>query len=286
MKLLQRWLQSGSDGVPHALPVHWLEQLRHANALGPEHAALYDALLAHARAAGIDRIVQLLDTIESPKGFGHAQTRSSGKALDSQAQPMPWITYPAFHYLDQLDLSAFRVLETGAGSSTLYWGARTREVVTIEHDPDWRRFVTRPLPANCTVSITNEAEYAAAFAAAPGTFDLIIIDGRERFSCTEAAAAKLNPAGMILLDNSEWYPNCAALLRDAGLIQIDFSGLGPVVDFSWTTSLFLHPSFRPRPRALPFPRVSPGQQWIDAADDKPHAKNNIAPDHTEQEARS
>lgn len=278
MKLLQRWLHAGSHDVAPALPAPWLEQLRRGQSHGPEHAALYDALLAHLQSAGIDHIVQLLDTVDSPKGFGHAQTRASSKALDAAGQPMPWITYPAFHYLDQLDLSAFRVLETGAGNSTLYWGGRAREVLTIEHDPDWRRFVTRPLPGNCTVSVTSEAEYARAFAAAPGTFDLIIIDGRDRFACTRAAAAKLNEAGLILLDNSEWYPNCAALLRDAGLIQIDFAGLGPVVDFSWTTSLFLHPSFRPRPRSLPFPRVSPGQQWIDAADDKPG-------DDTRQEAR-
>lgn len=269
MKLLQRWLQSGSAPAPHPLPDHWVDQLRRSLSHGPEHAALYDALLTHARTSGIDHIVQLLDAVDSTNGFGHARTRSTGKALDASGRPMPWITYPAFHYLDQLDFSASRVLETGAGNSTLYWGSRAREVLTIEHDPDWPRFVTEPLPANCTVSIASEADYARAFAAAPGTFDLIIIDGRERFACTQAAAAKLNPAGMILLDNSEWYPNCAALLRDAGLIQIDFAGLGPVVDFSWTTSLFLHPAFRPRPRSLPFPRVSPGQQWIDASDDKP-----------------
>ncbi|MBY0113448.1 MAG: class I SAM-dependent methyltransferase [Phycisphaerales bacterium] len=269
MKLFQRALRDPNASIP----AEWLEQLRQSIAQGPEHAALYGSLLAHARDSGIDKVVQLLDVVESSKGFGHAATRAAGKSIDSDGQPMPWITYPAFHYLDQLDLSSFRVLETGAGNSTLYWGSRCREVVTIEHDAKWQRFVSSSLPTNCRVIVTEESRYAEAFASATsadGLFDLLVIDGRERFACTRAAASKLRPGGFVLLDNAEWYPNCAALLRNAGLIQIDFAGLGPVADFAWTTSIFLHPQFRPAPRSLPFPRVGPGQQRIDAPDDRPN----------------
>mgnify|MGYP002783752201 FL=1 len=264
MKSLRDLLHDPNAQIPPA----WLEQLRRAVAGGPEHAALYETLLERARFSGIDKIVQLLDTVE--RGFGHAETRATGKAIDAAGRPMPWITYPAFHYLDQLDLSAARVLETGAGNSTLYWGSRVREVVTIEHDPKWRQWVTAELPSNCRVVVTDESAYAQAFGAeaSSGGFDVIVIDGRERYACTRAAAGKVRAGGFVLLDNSEWYPNCAALLRESGLIEVDFAGLGPVVDFSWTTSLFLHAAFRPVPRATPFPRVSPGQQWIDAADDR------------------
>jgi hypothetical protein len=253
------------------IPPTWLEQLRRAVAEGPEHAALYDALFEKARFAGVDKLVQLLDTVDAPTGFGHGETRASGKAIDAAGRPMPWITYPAFHYLDQLDLSTARVLETGAGNSTLYWGERAREVVTIEHDPKWRQWVTADLPSNCRVVVTDESQYAQAFAAevAADGFDVIVIDGRERYACTRAAVGRVNAGGFVVLDNSEWYPNCAAALRESGLIEVDFAGLGPVVEFSTTTSLFLHPEFRPKPRALPFPRVSPGQQMIDASDDWP-----------------
>lgn len=266
MKRLRDLLHDPNAHIPPA----WLEQLRHAVAEGPEHAALYDALFEKARFAGVDKLVQLLDTVDATRGFGHGETRATGKALDAAGRPMPWITYPAFHYLDQLDLSTARVLETGAGNSTLYWGERAREVVTIEHDPKWRQWVTADLPSNCRVVLTDESVYAKAFAAevAAGEFDVIVIDGRERYACTRAAAGRVKGGGFVVLDNSEWYPNCAAVLRESGLIEVDFAGLGPVVDFSWTTSLFLHPAFRPKPRAVPFPRVSPGQQWIEAADDR------------------
>lgn len=176
MKRLRDLLHDPNAHIPPA----WLEQLRHAVAEGPEHAALYDALFEKARFAGVDKLVQLLDTVDAPRGFGHGETRATGKALDAAGRPMPWITYPAFHYLDQLDLSAARVLETGAGNSTLYWGERAREVVTIEHDPKWRQWVTADLPSNCRVVVTDETQYAQAFAAevAADGFDVIVIDGR------------------------------------------------------------------------------------------------------------
>lgn len=262
----------GESPAPAAppLPEHWLAQLARACAQGPDHVRLYSALLEHARAARIDRLVQLLDMIESDSGLGHARTRAQGRAVDHRGAPTPWFTYPALAYLDQLDLSGFRVLEAGAGGSTFYWASRCREVVSVEHDPAWTRFAPGPTPPNCTVTIAPTDElYARAFAAAPGRFDLIVIDGRARLACARSCRGRLSPGGFIILDNAEWYPNCAAQLRELGLIQIDFTGLGPVADFAWTTSLFISPDFRPVPRALPFPRVGPGCQAIEAPDDLP-----------------
>lgn len=44
---------------------------------------------------------------------------------------------------------------------------------------------------------------------------------------------------MLVLDNADWFPHTHALLREAGLIEIDFHGLGPLARYAWTTSVFL-----------------------------------------------
>jgi hypothetical protein len=60
--------------------------------------------------------------------------------------------------------------------------------------------------------------------------------------------AALRPGGMIVLDNSDWFPLTAAALRDYDLIEVDMSGFGPINDSAWTTSLFFHRSFAVSPR--------------------------------------
>lgn len=63
-----------------------------------------------------------------------------------------------------------------------------------------------------------------------------------------AAVAFLRPGGLMILDNSDWYPNTAAYLRERGLIQIDMHGFGPVNPYTWTTSLFLDRAFAMKPK--------------------------------------
>ena len=70
-------------------------------------------------------------------------------------------------------------------------------------------------------------------------FDVIIIDGRWRFDCASIAMNYLNQGGFIVFDNSDWYPESCKLLRNHKLFQIDFSGFGPINDYTWTTSVFL-----------------------------------------------
>jgi hypothetical protein len=74
-------------------------------------------------------------------------------------------------------------------------------------------------------------------------FDVIVVDGAERFRSSQAAIAALAPGGMIILDNAEWYPNSADLLASSGLIEIAFSGFPPINAFCSTSSAFLSREF-------------------------------------------
>ena len=61
-------------------------------------------------------------------------------------------------------------------------------------------------------------------------------------NCARNAVQHLKPGGMIVLDNSDWLPMSAQLLRDAGLLEVDMAGFVPLVAHTQTTSLF-HRSF-------------------------------------------
>jgi hypothetical protein len=119
----------------------------------------------------------------------------------------------------------------------------------VESDLGWCDRVRRKLPANAKVHLLPpSAEYSRFLAAQPEGFDVIVVDGIRRRECCVEAVKKLRPGGLVILDNSDWHHHCAASLREAGLLQVDFPGLGPINDYAWTTSLFFHRAFAVPPR--------------------------------------
>lgn len=181
--------------------------------------------------------------------YGYLRSVALDRPVDANGQPNPWYTYPAIEYLKQLDFHDARVFEYGCGHSTLFWATRAGHVVSVEHDPEWFDRVRRRLPDNVTVLYEKESDaYAEAIRRAWGTFDVIVIDGlvrgRTRLKCARAAVPCLAPGGMIILDNSDWLPESARHLREAGLIQVDMTGLAPINDYICTTSFFFDRGFR------------------------------------------
>lgn len=189
------------------------------------------------------------------KELGHDLSVRRKEPLDRDGRPLPWFTYPAIEYLAQLNLSDCKVFEFGAGNSTLYWCARAKSVLSVEHNPQWHHRVSSGLPANGRVILAEDlADYPAVLTASLETYDLIIVDGVARRGCCEAAVARLNPGGLIILDNSDWHHHCAALLRNAGLLEVDMTGFGPINGYTWTTSFFFHRAFSPRIHGYRQPR--------------------------------
>lgn len=195
----------------------------------------------------------------------HGQNRRCGPfPVNGQGKAQPWFTYPMLEFLDTLDLRGKSIFEFGAGGSTLYWARRGAAVTSVELDADWYNHLLGILPDN--VAITHEANgHAYATACVGGCYDVIVIDGAERFRCAESALQALAPGGMIILDNAEWYPNAADLLLGADLLEISFSGFGPINAFTSTSTAFLKRDFHfPRLR-----REAPvGGRTIQTLDDK------------------
>lgn len=157
--------------------------------------------------------------------------------------PLPWLTYPGIAALERIDFSSARVFEYGAGNSSLWWAAHAREVIGVEYDPAWQRFLSGPLQPNNAVRVVPKdtppepwmeeavAEFFAAgldpepgYAHGPspsvacrafvayatellrfpkGHFDVISIDGAARVLCAWLAAPYLAENGLIVFDNTD-----------------------------------------------------------------------------------
>jgi hypothetical protein len=178
------------------------------------------------------------------RGQGYLRSVANQRCVDASGAPLPWYTYPAIEFLRQLDFSTKSVFEYGSGYSTLFWGGRARDVVSVEHSVEWFDIVKQQLPPNCRLMIEPDpAAYVRAIELTDKTYDVVVVDGlvpkRARAQCAVLALRHLAPGGMIVLDNSDYLPGSTALLRLAGLIEVDLSGLGPCNEYAWTTSLFL-----------------------------------------------
>lgn len=203
--------------------------------------------------------------------YGWLRSRREGKPVDAQGSPLPWITYPCIDFLKQLDFTERSVFEWGSGYSTLFWSKKAKRIVSVEADPSWYEIVKRTTPSNCDVRLTPRElhSYVGVIEESKDEFDVVSIDGPGDFrpACAHAAIKHLKRGGMILLDNSDQSLITAQILRNADLIQVDFTGFVPGVGYPHTTSIFFHRSycFQPLDGVQPHPSVAqPNPPWPDA----------------------
>lgn len=174
---------------------------------------------------------------------GFFRSTSQRACVDSQGAPVPWYSYPMIEFVRGLDFSARDVFEFGSGHSTLFWAARCRSVRAVEDDPAWSEKVESDIRtaglSNASLRLVRDpAAYAAEVGREGRRYDVIVVDGRFRYDCAAAALGHLAADGFIILDNAEWFPRTAALLRAAGLLQIPFSGFCPINGYTITTAVF------------------------------------------------
>jgi len=174
---------------------------------------------------------------------------------------VPWWTFPSIRLVDGF-LSArpgAKVFEFGAGASTVWLAARAGSVYFVEHDPVWyprvnqvvRGFANvhgrlREAPSSAVPGRWSSArrgwtgrsfeEYVAAIREPGEIFDLVVVDGRCRSRCLEAATDCLCEDGLIVFDNSiRW--RYRAAIEDSGLNALNAFGFSPAAPYPGCTTL-------------------------------------------------
>ncbi|WP_448041502.1 hypothetical protein [Bradyrhizobium liaoningense] len=173
---------------------------------------------------------------------GHFRSSLNSSAFDRSGERIPWYTYPAIDLLSQKSFRNKRVLEFGGGHSTVWWAKRCQTIVSFDANESWVQSVKPLLPTNA--SITHVAD--PTMPTAPlidGNFDVIIIDGLDRFRATEISSGLLKPGGAFIVDNSDgfWGPEgtwpIVTHLFSKGFSRVDFYGFAPGVVNRHCTSI-------------------------------------------------
>jgi hypothetical protein len=165
------------------------------------------------------------------------------RSVDAEGNPLPFYPYPAIEFIKRRLKPEMRVFEWGSGASTLWWAARVKQVVAVEHHQGWYEMVSASAPSNAQVlhiPLETGGAYCQALLEQPHPFDIVAIDGRDRVNCARHCIAGLAPSGVIIWDNSDrdYYQEGYDFLREKGFRQIEFVGLPPIINERGQTTIF------------------------------------------------
>lgn len=192
-----------------------------------------------------DIVVSLVAPLAFSFRTGHFRSSITGLACDSAGAPLPWLTYPAINFLQRLDLSDARILEFGGGQSTRWFASRAKSITTIEDDVAWADALAGTVGTNVTIVRSPPQPIRP-----DGVFDLVLIDGLDRFAAAQIAVECVAGDGLVILDNSEGNWGAAGtfpiidLFREAGFMRVDFYGFAPANFRQYCTSIFFKPECR------------------------------------------
>lgn len=176
-------------------------------------------------------------------GTGWFKSFYSGLPVSGDGRPLPWFTYSSIMFLQERIHSMMDVFEYGCGCSSHWWANRVRSVTSCEHDKLWYEKISKSVPKNLSlhyIELVRGGTYCQFINTFKNTFDIIVIDGRDRVNCSYNCLNALKAGGVIIWDNSDRqeYSEGYEFLKNKGFKKIDFAGMGPVVPHGWCTSIF------------------------------------------------
>lgn len=143
----------------------------------------------------------------------------------------PWFCPGAVHFLDRSILPGAIALEYGSGRSTIWLASRVSHLTSVEHDSTWFKSIASRISRNGITNVVyrytpiegaNETKgpigcvtanlpryVSVADDFADGTLDLVIVDGQFRLECIRHTIPKIRPGGLLLLDDSQRWPDLA-----------------------------------------------------------------------------
>ena len=181
------------------------------------------------------------------RNLGWFRSFESKKSIDLFGNPIPWWCYSANAFVAERIKPDMRVLEFGAGASTLWLARHASSVVSMENDHAWFSHLVSGVPSNVTLLYREKpADILGADLSATGLekFHLLIIDPlANRINCARAGIPFLEDDGVVIWDNTDGpdWPEIKALMAGHGFKEISFSGIAAQEVAHSRTTVFYRP---------------------------------------------
>jgi hypothetical protein len=178
---------------------------------------------------------------------GWIESHRARSSIDRDGAPIPWYRYSAIEFLAERVQSDHAVFEFGGGNSTLWGAVRSKSVITVEHEPEWAARVRAGAPDNVTlhdVPLEADGEYCRTPGRTGASFDVVVIDGRDRVNCARHCLEALADGGVVVWDDSQRrrYRPGLELLAEHGFRRLRFTGLSPIAANDGETSVLYRPA--------------------------------------------
>ena len=173
---------------------------------------------------------------------------------------LPWMNFEVCQWLRNYLSGEMRLFEWGSGGSTLFFAKQVKEVISIEYDREYFEFVQQQLKGKENVELMlvlpqQSGDYKSFSPSHIGSyfdkyvntienypdksFDVIVVDGRQRNECFKLALKKVKEDGIIVFDNfereiykkSQYHP---------GMSHLSIEGLMPFNFVTGTTAIFYY----------------------------------------------
>ena len=163
---------------------------------------------------------------------GHFRSAISRKPVDGRGNPIPWYSYPAIHFLSSInweDCSGENPGSIGrSGGRMMFDNVSLRELIAFAY----------------AIALDRNYELVGPSWLDSEKFDVVVVDGGDRYLCAQSAAQVVASDGLIVVDDSEgfWgqegtYP-IIELLQGLGFGRVDYYGFRPCGWHLGCTSLF------------------------------------------------
>lgn len=149
--------------------------------------------------------------------------------------PKPFLVTAALDFIEKNIADGSRVLEVGAGNSTIWFLAHGCRVTSFEHDKDRAKDIENSakrlrnyLPGMLEIKVCEGDGALTRMAELDGNYDVILIDSMNaftsRFESIKILKEKLSLSGILVLDNSDGVVNWKALAEMDGVTSKKFIG--------------------------------------------------------------
>ncbi len=208
-----------------------------------ENRSVARGLWALARLGGLGPLALRIHPKSGLQSSGWFRSFREASPVNKNGDVLPWWTYSSIDFLNGRIGRDCRVLEFGAGNSTLWLSRRAREVVSVEDDSAWAVRLSRRLPGNVKLLFVRHVDDVYFSLGPQGRFDVVVVDGLgDRMACADLALRHyLNDRGVVVWDNTDGpdWPSILGLMESRGFREVSFHGMAPqVVSHSRTTVFY------------------------------------------------